>query len=120
MKKFKRVKAMALALAVVITLGVFINTTTEVKARNNDFTITVNNKQVQLSDYLGRPYITKGDRTMVPLRVVAENMNFKVDWEEKGQIIYVENKALGRKLIFIIGENVATLNDKPKFIDEDK
>lgn len=85
-----------------------------------EFTITVNNKQVQLSDYLGRPYITKGDRTMVPLRVVSENMGFKVDWEEKGQIIYVENKALGRKLIFIIGENVATLNDKPKFIDEDK
>ena len=84
-----------------------------------EFTITINNKQVQLSDYLGRPYITS-DRTMVPLRVVAENMNFKVDWEEKGQIIYVENKALGRKLIFIIGENVATLNDKPKFIDENK
>lgn len=85
-----------------------------------EFTITINNKQVQLSDYLGRPYITKGDRTMVPLRVVSENMGFKVDWEEKGQIIYVENKALGRKLIFIIGENVATLNDKPKFIDENK
>lgn len=84
-----------------------------------EFTIKVNNKQVQLSDYLGRPYI-ENDRTMVPLRVVAENMNFKVDWEEKGQIIYVENKALGRKLIFIIGENVATLNDKPKFIDENK
>lgn len=85
-----------------------------------EFTITINNKQVQLNDYLGMPYITKGDRTMVPLRVVSENMGFKVDWEEKGQIIYVENKALGRKLIFIIGENVATLNDKPKFIDEDK
>lgn len=85
-----------------------------------EFTITINNKQVQLSDYLGRPYITEGDRTMVPLRVVSESMGFKVDWEEKGQIIYVENKALGRKLIFIIGENVATLNDKPKFIDENK
>lgn len=85
-----------------------------------EFTITINNKQVQLNDYLGMPYITKGDRTMVPLRVVSENMGFKVDWEEKGQIIYVENKALGRKLIFIIGENVATLNDKPKFIDENK
>ncbi|WP_308552774.1 copper amine oxidase N-terminal domain-containing protein [uncultured Peptoniphilus sp.] len=84
-----------------------------------EFTITINNKQVQLSDYLGRPYI-ENDRTMVPLRVVSENMGFKVDWEEKGQIIYVENKALGRKLIFIIGENVATLNDKPKFIDENK
>ena len=84
-----------------------------------EFTITINNKQVQLSDYLGMPYIESG-RTMVPLRVVSENMGFKVDWEEKGQIIYVENKALGRKLIFIIGENVATLNDKPKFIDENK
>lgn len=84
-----------------------------------EFTITINNKQVQLSDYLGMPYIESG-RTMVPLRVVSENMGFKVDWEEKGQIIYVENKALGRKLIFIIGENVATLNDKPKFIDENE
>lgn len=93
---------------------------TGVKAQaQQEFTITINNKQVQLSDYLGRPYITSG-RTMVPLRVVSENMGFKVDWEEKGQIIYVENKSLGRKLIFIIGENVATLNDKPKFIDENK
>lgn len=91
----------------------------QTEAKPNNFVITVNGKQVQLSDYLGRPYI-ENDRTMVPLRVVSENMGFKVDWEEKGQIIYVENKALGRKLIFIIGENVATLNDKPKFIDENK
>lgn len=118
-KNFRKIKKTVFVLALVLGLGAFIKCSPDVKAKDDNFTITVNGKQVQLSDYLGRPYI-ENDRTMVPLRVVAENMNFKVDWEEKGQIIYVENKALGRKLIFIIGENVATLNDKPKFIDENK
>ena len=103
----------------IVFIAVLI-TGVQAQAQPNNFVITVNGKQVQLSDYLGRPYITEGDRTMVPLRVVSESMGFKVDWEEKGQIIYVENKTLGRKLIFIIGENVATLNDKPKFIDENE
>lgn len=118
-KSFKKIKKTVFVLALVLGIGAFIKYSPDVKAKNENFTITVNNKQVELSDYLGRPYI-ENDRTMVPLRVVSENMGFRVDWEEKGQIIYVENKALGRKLIFIIGENVATLNDKPKFIDENK
>lgn len=118
-KKFKKIKKTVFVLALVLGIGAFIKCSPEVKAKNENFTITVNGKQVELSDYLGRPYIENA-RTMVPLRVVSENMGFRVDWEEKGQIIYVENKALGRKLIFIIGENVATLNDKPKFIDENK
>ncbi len=118
-KSFRKIKKTVFVLALVLGIGAFLKYSPDVKAKNENFTITVNNKQVQLSDYLGRPYI-ENDRTMVPLRVVSENMGFKVDWEEKGQIIYVENKALGRKLIFIIGENVATLNDKPKFIDENK
>lgn len=119
MKNFRKIKKTVFVLALLLGIGAFIKSSPEVKAKNENFTIKVNNKQVELSDYLGRPYIENA-RTMVPLRVVSENMGFKVDWEEKGQIIYVENKSLGRKLIFIIGENVATLNDKPKFIDENK
>lgn len=117
--KLKSIFNSRIIFAIVFIAVLITGAKAQAEAKPNNFVITVNNKQVQLSDYLGRPYI-ENDRTMVPLRVVAENMNFKVDWEEKGQIIYVENKSLGRKLIFIIGENVATLNDKPKFIDENK
>lgn len=117
--KLKSIFNSRIIFAIVFIAVLITGAKAQAEAKPNNFVITVNNKQVQLSDYLGRPYI-ENDRTMVPLRVVAENMNFKVNWEEKGQIIYVENKALGRKLIFIIGENVATLNDKPKFIDENK
>lgn len=118
-KSFRKIKKTVFVLALLLGVGSFIKSSPITNAKDTNFTITVNNKQVELSDYLGRPYIENA-RTMVPLRVVSENMGFKVDWEEKGQIIYVENKSLGRKLIFIIGENVATLNDKPKFIDENK
>lgn len=117
--KLKSIFNSRIIFAIVFIAVLITGAKAQAEAKPNNFVITVNGKQVQLSDYLGMPYI-ENDRTMVPLRVVAENMNFKVDWEEKGQIIYVENKALGRKLIFIIGENVATLNDKPKFIDENK
>ncbi len=117
--KLKSIFNSRIIFAIVFIAVLITGAKAQAEAKPNNFVITVNGKQVQLSDYLGMPYI-ENDRTMVPLRVVSENMGFKVDWEEKGQIIYVENKALGRKLIFIIGENVATLNDKPKFIDENK
>lgn len=117
--KLKSIFNSRIIFAIVFIAVLITGAKAQAEAKPNNFVITVNNKQVQLSDYLGRPYI-ENDRTMVPLRVVSENMGFKVDWEEKGQIIYVENKALGRKLIFIIGENVATLNDKPKFIDKNE
>lgn len=117
--KLKSIFNSRIIFAIVFIAVLITGAKAQAEAKPNNFVITVNNKQVQLSDYLGRPYI-ENDRTMVPLRVISENMGFKVDWEEKGQIIYVENKGLGRKLIFIIGENVATLNDKPKFIDENK
>ncbi len=117
--KLKSIFNSRIIFAIVFIAVLITGAKAQAEAKPNNFVITVNGKQVQLSDYLGMPYI-ENDRTMVPLRVVAENMNFKVDWEEKGQIIYVENKALGRKLIFIIGENVATLNDKPKFIDKNE
>ncbi|KXO16860.1 copper amine oxidase domain protein [Clostridiales bacterium KA00134] len=89
-------------------------------AAQSNFIIKVNEKKVETGENLGYPYIAKGNRTMVPLRVISENMGFKVDWENEGQIIKMENKSLGRKLSLQIGNSTATLNDKPLYIDENE
>lgn len=116
----KTQKVFIFVLAAVMIFAFAINTNEIYAASKSNFVIKVNDKKIVMNDNLGYPYIAKGDRTMVPLRVVSENMGFKVDWQEDGQLIYLENKNLGRKLILQIGTNTATLNDQPLFIDENE
>lgn len=85
---------------------------------NQQFKITVNKNKIQMNQNSGYPYIAKGNRTMVPLRVVSENMGFKVDWKGETQEITMTNSGLGRNLNLQIGNTKASLNGKEINIDQ--
>lgn len=85
---------------------------------NQQFKITVNKNKIQMTQNSGYPYIAKGNRTMVPLRVVSENMGFKVDWKGETQEITMTNSGLGRNLNLQIGNTKASLNGKEINIDQ--
>lgn len=85
---------------------------------NQQFKITVNKNRIQMNQNSGYPYIAKGNRTMVPLRVVSENMGFKVDWKGETQEITMTNSGLGRNLNLQIGNTKASLNGKEINIDQ--
>ncbi|HEY8363263.1 MAG TPA: N-acetylmuramoyl-L-alanine amidase family protein [Tissierellaceae bacterium] len=56
------------------------------------------------------------DRTLVPVRFVAENYGAKVDWDQKTKTVTVsyENK----EVKFTIDSNVAYLNGEKKYLDK--
>ena len=60
--------------------------------------------------------IIRNDRTMLPIRVIAENLGAKVEWDEKEPSIVKITK--GDKVITItLGSNIAKVNDKEYELD---
>lgn len=116
MQAKRRTRISIFLLAFVMMLGAFVVINTP-HADKADFKISVNKKAVKMTDDLGYPYIAEGNRTMVPLRVISENMGFKVDWKEANQEIEMSNDSLGRKLSLQIGNVKATVNGNAVDID---
>ena len=64
------------------------------------------------------------DRTMLPIRFIAEALGAKVDWIESSQTVKVTTD--GIEIVLVIGENYATVNgkkvelDSPAFIENDR
>jgi len=67
-------KLISLALATVMTIGM------STMAFAADIKVTVNGKNVAWTD--AKPYIDSNNRTLVPLRPIAEAMGLNVDWDE--------------------------------------
>jgi endo-1,4-beta-xylanase len=56
---------------------------TEIKLQVNNETATVNGKEVKLD---AAPVIVD-DRTLIPVRFIAENLNAKVDWDSEKRVV---------------------------------
>lgn len=82
--------------------------------------VYVNSNKVQFDDNMGYPTI-KNERTMVPLRVVSEDLGFKVDWSkdtwDNGERkVFVTNNDV--KVELEIGNSYALVNGKKTPIDK--
>src|SRR5690606_23023794 len=44
--------------------------------------LTIDEEPVNFTPDLGYPYLTKTQRTMVPIRIISENMGYDVDWSK--------------------------------------
>ena len=55
-----------------------------------DITVTANGDKVAFTD--AAPYINSDNRTLVPLRAIAEALNLKVDWDDKAKTGYICNR----------------------------
>lgn len=78
------------------------------------------NKDVELD---AAPVI-KNDRTMLPIRFVAESLGAKVDWNSESRMVKITAEAIDISLV--IGENTASVNgeqkelDSPSFIENNR
>ena len=64
------------------------------------------------------------ERTMLPIRFIAEKLGASVDWVQESQTVIVELDDI--KISLVIGENFATVNDEkveldsPSFVEDDR
>jgi len=58
-------------------------------AGSKDITVKVDGKTIDFPD--ARPFIdTQSNRTMIPVRFVAENLGCKVDWNSELRVVYIQ------------------------------
>lgn len=74
-----------------------------------NYQIFIDGNSVQFTKDLGYPTVVNG-RTLVPIRVISENMGYKVEWENKEQKVTISDAKT--KIEFKIGENTALVNGK--------
>lgn len=74
---------------------------------SNDVTVYVNQDEISFPDQ--KPFINKHDRTLVPIRFIAENMGAEVEWinDERKVIIEKRNDVIELQ----ISQNSAKVND---------
>ncbi|MCG0276360.1 MAG: phosphodiester glycosidase family protein [Thermosediminibacteraceae bacterium] len=87
--------------------------TGKVKLQVVDITIKVNGKEVNFPDQ--QPYINSENRTMVPVRFVAEDLGAKVYWDDKNKQVTIEKD--NDKITLKIGEKKAIVNGKTEILD---
>lgn len=72
------------------TRTVLINTdASAIKGSSSSVQIYVNGSKVNLDSSNGTPYITQSGYTMVPVRVVAENLGADVEWDNDRQMVSI-------------------------------
>ncbi|MDU5324766.1 MAG: copper amine oxidase N-terminal domain-containing protein, partial [Peptoniphilus harei] len=77
----------------------------------NDIKIEINGKNI-LSDV--SPFIER-DRTLVPIRIISENLGYEVGWDNNSRKVTVKNN--DKTIELIIGKKDVKINDKVSNID---
>ncbi len=102
-------KALSLVLALVMIAALFI---VPVSAKE-EITVILDGEQL---DFDVEPALIN-DRTMVPMRAIFEALNAQVAWNDQNECA-VGISETGTKVVVSIGNNVATVNEKPVEIDQ--
>lgn len=77
------------------------------------FQINVNTKEIPLNNNVGMPFV-EYDRTFVPIRVVSENLGYKVDWNQDKKLVTINGN---KKVELVVGETSAKVQGKKVAID---
>lgn len=104
MHNFKRISA-----ATALSLCLISNVSAAKK--KNDIKIEIDGKNV-ISDV--SPFIEK-DRTLVPIRVISENLGYEVGWDNKTRKVTVKNK--DKTIELVVGKKDVKFDDKVSTID---
>ena len=124
MRKFILLTFFTALAAVMLLCGTVMADSDDVVTVYSDgLDIEVNGRMVGFTD--ARPFIDSAGRTMVPVRFVAEEFGYTVDWEEPGMdlqegavairpgdiSIYYDGLNVYRTLFLFIGSNVIEVSD---------
>jgi len=67
-------------LTMIIVLILSLNLLTY--ADDEQFFIVIDGVPVEFDSVMGYPILTETERTLVPIRIIAENMGYTVDWNQ--------------------------------------
>lgn len=113
MKKFNKIGNKLIIAGLLLTL-----IPTLAYAKEDNFIININEKPIKMDKNIGYPFINEYNRTMVPIRVISENMGYKVDWNQENQIVTINND---RKNIYLkVGKNYSIIDGKEVKLDSEK
>ena len=96
-----------LSIVSIFTLGIVISVQNAF-ATPTALTVKLDGKAIPFPD--AKPYVNEDNRTMIPVRFIAENLGCKVTWEETREIVII-NKGDTRILLHI-GDDTAIVNTK--------
>lgn len=102
-------KILSIFIALALVFGMF----GIVGAQTYGVSVQVDNKAVTFPDQ--KPYIDSNDRTLVPIRFIAEEMGAEVDWDGKKQLVTIDKGNTAIELT--IGERRAKVNGSWKTFD---
>lgn len=95
---------------IISSLALLMLLPTSAMAKERQFKLTIKNQPVTINKEIGYPYINKDERTMVPIRVISENLGYQVDWNQEDKIATITKDD---KLIALKNEkNFAVINNK--------
>ena len=83
-------------------------------AKLNEIGIVVNNKEVNLTNNTGKPFV-QDDRTFVPVRIVSENLGAEVDWDNNTKSFTITKD--GNVIKGFANNSTVTVNGVSKLID---
>ena len=105
MKRFER--AVIFIITILVSLMAMIML---ISAETGDVTVKVNGKTINFPD---QSPIVQNERTMVPVRFVAEALGHKVSWDSDTNSVNID----GGKIVLYIGTTKATINGKSITLD---
>lgn len=104
----KKTTVLVVLVAFSIYLTIPFTVVASPSAINIDGKVTVTNATT------GQPIIQAG-RTLVPIRIISENMGYKVDWNSSAQRVTISNSTT--TIVLTIGKTNVTVNGIQKTID---
>ncbi len=99
--KFKEVKTVAPKLEARISIK-----KAGEKPATNGVKVAINKDLIKFDETSGQPFI-KDNRTLVPVRVISENLGHKISWDPKARTVKIDGN-----ISLKIGEKFVTVNGK--------
>lgn len=91
---------------------------TLVYAKEDNFTININKKPIQMDKDIGYPFINEYNRTMIPIRIVSENMGYNVGWDKNTKVVTLKNN--DKTICLEIGKDYSIINGREVKLDSEK
>lgn len=97
--------------ALALSFVILSSTVAYAKPVKSDFKMNINGKNIKLST----PLLVENNRTLIPLRLAAEELGYKVIWKEDTRTVEIIEG--NDKLEFPIDSNIIKVNNEKKEID---
>ncbi len=111
MKQTMKKWTAGVAMATMLSLSV-VPASAATDVASTDLTLVINDKTVATNEDIGQPYITSDGRTMIPLRLVSEELGYQTEWQEDGTIHITSDDGMV-DVILVVGADNYMANGKP-------